>query len=393
VRVFNPFAYRGHRTMRRALEFMLHASRLDYRMHNKLMVVDNAVALVGGRNIGNQYFQMDPESQFADDDVFAAGPIAVRLSATFDEFWNSPFAVPAAALDREQSSAQALTERRNRAAERSERHLQTLNSDGIDYAARVATGEPYASVLSGRLPLVWAQAQVVSDSPDKKNIESGDRRGRLMARPVLQAAGASQSEVLIVTPYLVPATDEIALLQELRTRQVQVRILTNSLESTPDPVAQAGYLKYRVPLLKDGVALYELRALLGNTRGSGQTAVVSRYGNYGLHAKLFVFDREKLFVGSMNLDQRSKHLNTEIGLIIDNAELAQQTAVRFASMVQPANAYALAWRTVGGRGGPRLVWDSEENGAAVEYTREPARSEWQRLKQSLLSWLPIAGEL
>ena len=95
----------------------------------------------------------------------------------------------------------------------------------------------------------------------------------------------------------------------------------------------------------------------------------------------------------MNLDQRSKHLNTEIGLIIDNAELAQQTAVRFASMVQPANAYALAWRTVGGRGGPRLVWDSEENGAAVEYTREPARSEWQRLKQSLLSWLPIAGEL
>jgi len=393
VRVFNPFAYRGHRTMRRALEFMLHVSRLDYRMHNKLLVVDNAAALVGGRNIGNQYFQMDPESQFADDDVFAAGPIAVRLSATFDEFWNSPFAVPAAALDREQSSAQALTERRNRAAERSERRLQTLNSDGIDYAARVATGEPYASVLSGRLPLVWAQAQVVSDSPDKKNTESGDRRGRLMARPVLQAARASQSEVLIVTPYLVPATDEIVLLQELRMRQVQVRILTNSLESTPDPVAQAGYLKYRVPLLKDGVALYELRTLLGNTRGSGQTAVVSRYGNYGLHAKLFVFDREKLFVGSMNLDQRSKHLNTEIGLIIDNAELAQQTAVRFASMVQPANAYALAWRTVDGRGGPRLVWDSEENGVAVEYTREPARSEWQRLKQSLLSWLPIAGQL
>jgi putative cardiolipin synthase len=392
VRVFNPFAYRGHGTMRRALEFMLHASRLDYRMHNKLMVVDNAAALVGGRNIGNQYFQMDPESQFADDDVFAAGPIAARLSATFDEFWSSPFAVPAAALDRQQSSAQALTERRNRAAERSEQRLQTLNSDGIDYAARVATGEPYASVLSGRLPLVWAQAQVVSDSPDKKNTESGDRRGRLMARSVLKAASVSQSEVLIVTPYLVPATDEIALLQELRMRQVQVRILTNSLESTPDPVAQAGYLKYRVPLLKEGVALYELRALLGNTRGSGETVIVSRYGNYGLHAKLFVFDREKLFVGSMNFDQRSKNLNTEIGLIIDNAELAQQTAMRFASMVQPANAYALGWRTLSS-GGSQLVWDSQENGNAVEYTREPARSEWQRLKQSLLSWLPIAGEL
>jgi putative cardiolipin synthase len=392
VRIFNPFAYRGHNSMRRTLEFMFHASRLDYRMHNKLLVVDNAVALVGGRNIGNQYFQMDPESQFADDDVFAAGPIAMQLSATFDEFWNSPFAIPAAALDRHQSSAKALTERRGRAAERSEQQLQTLNSDGIDYAARVATGEPYAGMLSGRLPLVWARAEVVSDSPDKKNIESGDQRGRLMARSVLKAARAAQSEVLIVTPYLVPADDEIALLQDLRRRQVQVRVLTNSLESTPDPIAQAGYVKYRIPLLKDGVELHELRALLGNTRGSGQTAVVSRYGNYGLHAKLFVFDREKLFVGSMNFDQRSKHLNTEIGVIINSPELAEQTARRFESMVQPANAYALAWRTLG-TGSSQLVWDSQENGNAVEYTREPARTEWKRLEQSLLSWLPIAPEL
>jgi putative cardiolipin synthase len=392
VRIFNPFAYRGHSSLRRGLEFMFHSSRLDYRMHNKLLVVDNAVALVGGRNIGNQYFQMDPESQFADDDVFAAGPIAVRLSATFDEFWNSPFAIPAAALGRHQSSPKALTARRGRAAERSEQQLQTLNSDGIDYAARVATGEPYAGVLSGRLPLVWAQAEVVCDSPDKKNVESGDRRGRLMARSVLKAARAAQSEVLIVSPYLVPAADEFALLQDLRKRQVQVRILTNSLESTPDPAAQAGYLKYRIPLIKEGVELHELRALVGNTRGSGQTAVISRYGNYGLHAKLFVFDREKLFIGSMNFDQRSKHLNTEIGVIIDSPELAQQTAMRFESMVQPANAYALAWRTLGS-GSSQLVWDSQENDSAVEYTREPARSEWQRLEQRLLSWLPIAGEL
>ncbi len=100
IRIFNPFVYRGHSKMRRSIEFMLHASRLDYRMHNKLLIVDNAVALIGGRNIGNQYFQMDPDSQFADDDVFAAGPIAMQLSTTFDEYWNSRFAVPAAALDR-----------------------------------------------------------------------------------------------------------------------------------------------------------------------------------------------------------------------------------------------------------------------------------------------------
>ena len=111
IRIFNPFAYRGHSKLRRSIEFMLHASRLDYRMHNKLLVVDNSVALIGGRNIGNQYFQMDPDSQFADDDVFAAGPIAIQLSTAFDEYWNSRFAVPATALDRSRRSQRALAER------------------------------------------------------------------------------------------------------------------------------------------------------------------------------------------------------------------------------------------------------------------------------------------
>jgi putative cardiolipin synthase len=392
IRIFNPFAYRGHNRLRRTLEFLLHASRLDYRMHNKLLVVDNAVALIGGRNIGNQYFQLDPDSQFADDDVFAAGPIAAQLSATFDEFWNSPFAIPAAAL-RRQPPVTALVERRAQASEHTEQHLNTLKSDGIDYAARVATGEPYAGLISGRLPLVWAQAHVVSDSPDKKNVESGARKGRRMARSVVDAAREAQSEVLMVTPYLVPADDEWQLLLELRQRHVQVRILTNSLESTPDLVAQSGYLKYRIPLLKDGVELHELRALLGNTRGSGQTKVVSRYGNYSLHAKLYVFDRQKLFIGSMNLDQRSRHLNTEIGLIIDSPELALQTVTRFERMIQPANAYALAWRVPSPGDSGHVVWDTIENTKDIEYTREPERSHWQRLKQTLLSWLPIGAEL
>ena len=178
VRIFNPFAYRGHSSMRRTLEFMLHASRLDYRMHNKLLVVDNAVALVGGRNIGNQYFQMDPESQFADDDVFAAGPIAVQLSATFDEFWNSPLAVPAAALDRSQRSREGSDGAARRAPrERSEQHLQPLNTDGIDYAARDWQPEN-PTPGSSRADCRWCgrRREVVCDSPDKKNIESGDRR-------------------------------------------------------------------------------------------------------------------------------------------------------------------------------------------------------------------------
>src|SRR5580704_12492955 len=180
IRIFNPFVYRGHNTLRRTIEFAFHSPRLDYRMHNKLLIVDNAAALIGGRNIGNQYFQMDPDSQFADTDVFAAGPIAVQLSATFDEFWSSRFAVPAAALQRSQRSKKALAERRDRAKDRSERHLETLKTDGVDYAARLASDEPYTGIVSGRLPLVWAQAQVISDTPDKKSVDQGDVGGRLM---------------------------------------------------------------------------------------------------------------------------------------------------------------------------------------------------------------------
>src|SRR5271165_965722 len=259
IRVFNPFVYRGHSNIRRTLEFMFNSSRLDYRMHNKLLVVDNAAALIGGRNIGNQYFQMDPDSQFADDDIFAAGPIAMQLSTTFDEFWNSRFAVPAAALDRKQRSRSALAVRRESASERPERHMQSLKSDGVDYVARLASGEPYAGIVAGRLPLIWAQAQVISDSPDKKNVDQGELPGRLMADQVLKAAKAAKSELLMVTPYLVPAPDELSAVEDLRGREVRIGILTNSLKSTPDIIAQSGYMKFRVQLLKKGVELYEIR--------------------------------------------------------------------------------------------------------------------------------------
>jgi len=393
VRIFNPFAYRGHVRLLRAIEFLFNTSRLDYRMHNKLLVADNAAALIGGRNIGNQYFQMDPESQFADDDVFAAGPIARQLSATFDEYWNSGLAIPAAALHRGKHTPSALADHRERERESPGRQLQTLKTDGIDYIKRIATGEPYAGMISGRLPLVWAHAQVVCDSPDKKQVESGALAGRLMTRPVASTARAVQSELLMVTPYYIPADAEVQLLKELRRRNVRVRILTNSLESTPELSAHSGYMRFRVPLLQEGVELYEVRSLLGNARGSGQTTRVSRYGNYALHAKLYVFDRQRLFIGSMNFDQRSKRLNTEVGLIIDSPELAQQTAARFDAMAQPEDSYVLALRPHSAGSRPRLMWQTEEDGQLVEYTQEPARSDWQRLDVRLLSLLPLAGEL
>ena len=389
VRVFNPFAYRGHGKLLRAVEFLFRASRLDYRMHNKLLVADNSAILIGGRNIGNQYFQIDPATQFADDDIFAVGPIAAQVSATFDEYWNSALAIPAAALSRRKQLSVAQADRPVGAG----LQLAALGSGGEDYVKRAATGEPLAGMMSGQLPLVWAQAQVVCDSPDKKDVVSGALAGHLMSRPVAATATAVQSELLMVTPYFIPAVEDILLLKDLRRRNVRVRILTNSLESTPDVVAESSYAHYRVSMLEQGVELYEIRSLLGNTKGSGQTARVSRYGNYALHAKLFVFDQNKLFIGSMNYDRRSKHLNTEIGLIIDSPELAHQTALRFEAMTQLENSYALALLPASAGVPARLVWNTRENGEPVEYAREPARSAGEKMKMKSLSLLPLDGEL
>lgn len=392
IRIFNPASYRGHWRPRRYLEFALNERRLDYRMHNKLLVVDNAVALSGGRNIGNQYFQVDPDSQFADDDVFTAGPMVAQLSHTFDEFWNNDLAIPAQALEHSASTAAGVISRSEQERASRETRKRVANSPKIDYASLLATADPYAGIMSGKLPLVWAPAQLVYDSPDKKQVVNGAMGGRLIVLPVADSMRAVQAELLLVTPYFVPSDTELKLLKDLRQRQIRVRVLTNSLESNPETSAQSGYAKLRVPLLKDGVELYEVRSMLGSTRGSGQTAKVSRYGNYALHAKLFVFDRRQLFIGSMNFDQRSQRINTEIGLIIENPELAQQEALRFDAMVKPENCYTLALIEVPGHS-THLVWRTVEDGRPVELTHEPARNEWQRLKAKILSWLPLDREL
>ena len=384
VRVFNPFVYRGHVKALRAVEFMARSDQLDYRMHNKLFVADNAIALVGGRNIADEYFQVDPDRQFADDDIFAAGPVVRELSTKFDDFWNSDSAIPVAALGTGKPDAASLARYRQELVDLRDRPLP----DGKDYRPRIASGEPLASLLSDRMPLVWAGWRVVCDSPDKRKIEKGWRVGALMERPVAATTAAVQNELLMISPYLVPGQEGMQLFQDLRDRGVTVRLLTNSLESQTVPAAQAGYMHYRVPLLEQGVELYEIRSQLGSTRGSGQTAAISSYGNYSLHGKMFVFDRSKIFVGSMNFDQRSMHLNTEIGLIIDSDVLAAQLATRFAAMVAPENAYHL-----GIDRSAKLHWTTVQDGTEVRLDAEPARSVLDKWQVGTLAWLPIDKEL
>jgi putative cardiolipin synthase len=378
VRIFNPFDYRGHNALLRHLDFVIHKGRLDYRMHNKLMVVDNSVALVGGRNIGAQYFQVEPDSQFADDDAFAAGAIAAKLSKTFDSYWNSEFAVPSTSLPLPK--------------ERSAEPKVSFADGGMDYRARIASGKPLQDLIADDAALRWAKATVVCDSPDKKDVEQRKKRGRLMAPEVTQAMHAADSELLMVTPYFVPSESEIALLGELRQRNTKVRILSNSLESAPTLAAQSGYNKFRIRLLESGAQLYEVRALLSSNRGSGQTRAISRYGTYGLHAKLYVMDREHLYIGSMNYDQRSWRINTEVGLLIENRDLAEEVARRFDAMVSPEAAYQVFLDT-DGKGRPHLRWTTEIDHREIELTREPSRGFWQRTQVEVLQLLPLDREL
>ena len=386
IRVFNPWRYRGNHNFLRDIEFILHHSRLDYRMHNKMLVVDGAVALAGGRNIGDQYFQVDPQSQFADDDVFVGGPITRDLSSKFDEFWNSQLAIPAEALEHRDPKDLAASSSRLLSAARARK----VAAAGLNYEQKLAAGEPLAGILSGELPLVWADAQFVCDPPDKKAAVAGVRVGNLMYEPIAKLVKQTRSELINVTPYFVPTKDQLHELESLAQQQVRVRALTNSLQTNPNVAAHAGYTHYRVALLHSGVQLSEVRALLGDTRGSGESKRLTRYGNYALHAKYYVFDRKDLYIGSMNLDVRSRRLNTEMGFIINSTELAQQEAARFEAMTRPENAYSVTLRP---GSDSQLVWHTVENGKPVDYDTEPARSTWQRFEAEFLSWLPLDREL
>jgi putative cardiolipin synthase len=214
-----------------------------------------------------------------------------------------------------------------------------------------------------------------------------------MAPAVLARFAAVQRELEMITPYFVPSRDELETLAALRSREVRVRLLTTSLDASDDIVTQAAYERARKPLLAQGVEIHELRAKLGDVRGSGEPERLARFGHYSLHAKLFVFDDDALFIGSMNLDQRSKHLNTEIGLIISSADLARQVAGRFDAMSGPEEAYAVTLQSREKGDRPEIVWTTQVEGRLVSTTREPTRHPWRRFAARLLSWLPIRGEL
>jgi putative cardiolipin synthase len=385
LRLFNPFFYRGSAPLLHLAEYVGNAARLHHRMHNKLFVVDNQIGIVGGRNIGDEYFQGGSDVEFGDYDVITAGPVVPEISASFDAFWNSPLAVPIEALAGHVPSARDLDDYRGVLAAH---HAQMIEAK-VPYMAAAAGNALLDAMLAGTTGLVWAKAEVVYDSPEKASVEAGEQHGQLLRKQIGHAARQVRGELIVVSPYLIPGSEGMKFLSELRERDVRVSILTNSLASSDVPLVHSGYQAFREPLLARGVALYEVRPVLGRPVPGGKRLKSASARLFALHAKALVFDRERVFVGSMNLDQRSLHINTEIGLLIESAVLARQVAEHVAGIAQLANSYVLQLEEADASGRRGLLWRTHEDGKAVEYREEPAVTAWQRLQVRLLSLLPL----
>ena len=373
VRVFNPFPGGRSAIWSRILTSISDIPRINHRMHNKLFVADNALAITGGRNIGDEYFTLDTHSNFIDLDLVGAGPIVPQLSASFDAFWNSKYAYPIAALADPAPAAPPEAPQ-----------VPVPTAPGVAQAQGVA--EEDADWLryeldAHLLKLIWAPATVLADRPAKIASDVSPDQEETIANNIAALMRSAQQEILVISPYFVPGKEGVALMHELIARGVHIRIITNSLASTDAPLVHNGYARYRVALLKMGVELSEVRPRLGQKRARFHPF---RSAHASLHAKALVIDRRTVFIGSLNMDERSKHFNSELGLVIRSPEIARQVT----SLIDDISAdgsYRLSLDAAG-----HIVWSSGEGSEEKVWHNEPETTEMQRLSIKLLA--PFAPE-
>ena len=367
VRLVNPFMQRRWRILGYLGDF----PRLNRRMHNKTFTADGHIAIIGGRNIGDEYFGSGDGVLFADLDTLSIGPVTTAIADDFDRYWNGAAAYPVALIIPGSGSRTApalpdsATALPDSATARA--YLRALDRD-----------DPVARLRDGSLPLYWGPTTLHSDPPDKL-LGKTALSATLLADigPVLSK---TTRELIIVSPYFVPTAEGAAGLIAIAGRGVRITILTNSLAASDVAAVHSGYAKYR-RLLAAGIRLYELKP--GATISASGHGGITGHSGASLHAKSFAADGRYVFVGSFNMDPRSAALNSEDGILIDSPALAGDFARHLAANL-PTPAYAVSLDDNG-----RLQWQSLENGRTVIYTREPASSWLRRSSTIILSWLPV----
>jgi cardiolipin synthase C len=364
VRVFN--GWHGRSLLERVAEGATEFERLNRRMHNKQLVADNRAAIVGGRNIGDEYFGFNPDFNFHDLDVLAVGPVARDASDVFDRYWNSGWA---GRLPRPSGAAMRLSEPVEAAA----RAIADMHPD--PHAQALLEGrtsrEPEVRQLAATLRPGRGRVQADPPARDEGTVNRMPEAFRALMR-------SARSEVLIVNAYVIPDEAFMADLQELSARGVTIRVLTNSLSSHDVPAVNSHYEGYRPAILATGTTLHELRADPAIQATLVDTSPVR--GRFtGLHVKAMVVDRERAFVGSMNLDPRSEIFNSEMAVIVDSAPLARELAAAMERDMSGANSWHVRIDADG-----TMRWRSD----AGELTRQPARNVWQRIENLFFKLFP-----
>jgi putative cardiolipin synthase len=339
-------------------------------MHNKQLVADGTAVVLGGRNIGDEYFSHG-ELDFQDVDVIAFGPVARQSTDSFAAYWNSSFAVPIAALGAFHLDDVAFTAARHRLRDRCDLLRDT------SYVRALAESDLATDLRAHSLHLHWADARIIADPPGKITQRPGLRSEAFLGAQISPHARAARSNLLVVSPYFVPGKDGVAFFGERRRAGVDVRVLTNSLAATDVWLVHAGYMKYRRPLLAEGVRLYELRPEAAGSNGPRRSGVTLGSSRASLHGKTFAFDGTSVFIGSLNLDPRSLEQNTEVGVLVHSPELTAEVVRLFEHWASPALSYEVT-----ARAGGRLEWTGG-------FTNEPEAGFWRPLGAKFFSHLPI----
>ena len=379
IRLFNPVASRVFRGLGMLTDF----TRVNRRMHNKSFVADNQRAVLGGRNIGDEYFDASGDVAFSDLDVLMLGPVVGEVSKAFDDFWNSPVSVPVGALTGRTATVTGLDALRGELAA-----YVDAQRDGayVSYARSQAA----SALAAGPAGMYWGQAVLLVDDPAKVNLPPEDTLGDVL--PQLRRVGIQvRDEMLIVSPYFVPGDAGVAAMAAMVKRGVRVTVLTNSLAASDVGAVHAGYERYRLPMLEAGVRLYEMKpAAIDQARVKDND---SRLGSSraSLHAKTYLFDRRAVFIGSLNLDPRSVQLNTEIGVVCVNEQLASTMASQLGGALD-----RVAWRVervVRADGKSQLIWIETTASGVLQHQDEPEVSAWRRFGVWFLGLLPIESQL
>ncbi|WP_167005618.1 phosphatidylserine/phosphatidylglycerophosphate/cardiolipin synthase family protein [Comamonas sp. Tr-654] len=406
MRMFNPLAGSRASTIGRAWTLLTDFQRAQQRMHNKLFVADNTLAVIGGRNLGDAYFDASNVGNFVDLDVLAAGPVVKDLSLSFDRYWNNVRAYPVQSLISEPDLLKLKT--------------QFDQEDASSKAEPTqGTSAPEDSSLNlNQVPWIWAQAMVLADSPTKIPVEGAERSAASestgsavlkageasspppSATPALNAESvvdgllalirSARQDLLVVSPYFVPGPEIMDAFRSARSKGVRIRVLTNSLASNDAPLAHTGYARHRKALLEMGIELYEMRSEAANVRSALRAGTTGSSGGSAgasramLHTKLLVIDGRLVAVGSMNLDMRSQLQNTEIAVLIASRRFSQLAGDSIDESL-PENSWRLDLDPKG-----KLVWRApQESGLADSYS-EPDASLGLRLMLQLLG--PLAPD-